>query len=475
MLVDWTRGKNLIISSSANSINDIRGPHDVANLSSFLLGLSREQAKAAISRNCRFGLSLPQIPSFFASHTISRFFNFLFHCLCRAVITNALRKKHYKEAIRIDRISSDDQCNSEGAFFGDWKEWDPISSGEGDLPSLDDISNLFAAVSKLPKSTSAIDFSSANQFSLKDHLTTSGKNHVVGEKATSISRPEDVGSDAAAKLSSYNYDAMLDDRKSRADLPLGLQLSSCEGGKLSPSDMPRESANWQESAAAICNNEFLGSSIENDVASDSSGTPSPDIPLDNCTSMGKDKLLSAEFNLSSALRVDKMSTMCLEDVKFSYRTNVVSADIEIQKADSGVAESISCIAACLQSSNDIETSSTRSAQKVILEEQIKANAIEGEGKSEASSDGASLQICSVEPASSKEREGTRLSPDDVSFEDVPEVEMQEREVLIAGDTCVDEASVKVEDQKQQQSTVASGCASCPLKSGSSLIVFGNAF
>jgi len=53
LLVDWTRGKNLFISSSASGINDIRGPYDVANLSSFLLGLSKERAKAAISGNCR--------------------------------------------------------------------------------------------------------------------------------------------------------------------------------------------------------------------------------------------------------------------------------------------------------------------------------------------------------------------------------------------------------------------------------------
>lgn len=53
MLVDWTRGKNLIFSSAAPSVNELRGPYDVANLSS-LLGLSMERAKAAISKNCRY-------------------------------------------------------------------------------------------------------------------------------------------------------------------------------------------------------------------------------------------------------------------------------------------------------------------------------------------------------------------------------------------------------------------------------------
>ena len=51
--MDWTRGRNIILSSAAPSANELRGPYDVANLS-FLLGLSMEKAKAAISKNCRY-------------------------------------------------------------------------------------------------------------------------------------------------------------------------------------------------------------------------------------------------------------------------------------------------------------------------------------------------------------------------------------------------------------------------------------
>lgn len=54
LLVDWTRGKNLILSSGASSVTELRGPYDVANLSS-LLGISMERAKAAVSKNCRYG------------------------------------------------------------------------------------------------------------------------------------------------------------------------------------------------------------------------------------------------------------------------------------------------------------------------------------------------------------------------------------------------------------------------------------
>lgn len=376
----------------------------------------------------------------------------------RALLTNALRKKDYKEAIRIERISSDDQSNLEGVAFGDWKEWDPLSSGEGDLPPFDDISKLFAAVSELPKSP-AIDFSHANQFSLKDHISTAEKNlHVFGEKETPISCSEEPGSDAAARFSSHTNVVQHEDRKSGADVPSGL----C--------------ANCEESAIAIAvgNNEFLGSSIGNDVASDSPDIPSPDIPLDPCTFMGKDTLLSAKFNLSSASSVDKMSTMCIEDTKSSDRTSGVSVAIGIPRADTRVAGNISDIAACCHLSNGTETSSTMYSQKVLLEEQIKAHAIEREGNTGTLCDDASLQICSVEHASSIEREGTGLFPDDVSFEDVPEIKIQ-TDVLFDGDTCMEEVLFEVKDQKQQQSAVTNGCASCRLKSGSSLLLFGNTF
>ncbi|XP_057978045.1 protein GAMETOPHYTE DEFECTIVE 1 [Malania oleifera] len=129
LLVDWTRGKNVIFSSAAPSVNELRGPYDVANLSS-LLGLSMEHAKAALSKNCR------------------------------SLIANALRKKqYYKEAIRVELISSAEQSDSKEPSFGDWLKWDPISSGEGDL-QLDDIAKFFSASSKVSKSMKAIDFAS---------------------------------------------------------------------------------------------------------------------------------------------------------------------------------------------------------------------------------------------------------------------------------------------------------------------------
>ncbi|XP_026383680.1 uncharacterized protein LOC113279189 [Papaver somniferum] len=129
LLVDWTRGKNIIFTSGASSVNELRGPYDVANLSS-LLGLSMERAKAATSKNCR------------------------------ALIARALRKKQfYKEAIRVEKIPSCQRVDAKEPWFADCNNWDEISSGEGDI-QLDDIAKFFTASSKVPKTSKAIDFAS---------------------------------------------------------------------------------------------------------------------------------------------------------------------------------------------------------------------------------------------------------------------------------------------------------------------------
>ncbi|XP_072177707.1 ribonuclease P protein subunit p30-like [Diadema setosum] len=51
-LVAACKGKNIILSSDAGNVMDLRGPHDVANLG-HLFGLTEDQAKAAVSSNCR--------------------------------------------------------------------------------------------------------------------------------------------------------------------------------------------------------------------------------------------------------------------------------------------------------------------------------------------------------------------------------------------------------------------------------------
>ncbi|XP_007016578.2 PREDICTED: uncharacterized protein LOC18590785 isoform X2 [Theobroma cacao] len=146
LLVDWTRGKNLIFSSAAPSVCEVRGPNDVANLAS-LLGLSIERAKSAISKNCR------------------------------SLLINALRRKNFfKEVIRVEAVSSSGPFDSEKPGSVDWLNWDPISSGEGDL-LLDDMAKSFSASGNVSKAVKAIDFDSvidnmpSDGFQVKDLIS----------------------------------------------------------------------------------------------------------------------------------------------------------------------------------------------------------------------------------------------------------------------------------------------------------------
>ncbi|XVF46441.1 hypothetical protein PTKIN_Ptkin03bG0027000 [Pterospermum kingtungense] len=129
LLVDWTRGKNLIFSSAAPSVCEVRGPNDVANLAT-LFGLSTERAKAAISRNCR------------------------------SLLASALRRKHFvKDVIRVEPVSSSGPSDGGKSLSADWLNWDPISSGEGDL-LLDDMAKSFDSSRNVSKTVKAIDFDS---------------------------------------------------------------------------------------------------------------------------------------------------------------------------------------------------------------------------------------------------------------------------------------------------------------------------
>ncbi|RZC78409.1 hypothetical protein C5167_003846 [Papaver somniferum] len=88
LLLDWTRGENIIFTSGASSVNELKGPYDVASLSS-LLGLSMERAKAATSKNFR------------------------------ALIARAFREKQfYKEAIRVGKNSILSTSRYKGALVG---------------------------------------------------------------------------------------------------------------------------------------------------------------------------------------------------------------------------------------------------------------------------------------------------------------------------------------------------------------------
>ena len=175
--MDWTRGRNIVFSSAAPSVNELRGPCDVANLLS-LLGLSKERAKAAISKNCRYGKLL----KFFIMCLVFRDkcltyveYHSEWFALCRILLTNALRKKHfYKEAIRVEPLSSNAASNSKEGQYEELLKWDPISS-EGDI-LLDDLAKCFSSSCRASKTAKAIDFASvvdsipSHGFQVKDFL-----------------------------------------------------------------------------------------------------------------------------------------------------------------------------------------------------------------------------------------------------------------------------------------------------------------
>ncbi|XP_034688494.1 protein GAMETOPHYTE DEFECTIVE 1 [Vitis riparia] len=227
LLVDWTRGNNLIFSSAAPSVNELRGPYDVANLSS-LLGLSMERAKAAISKNCR------------------------------SLIANALRKKQfYKEAIRVELIPSS-EFDSNEPWSGNGLKWDPISSGEGDL-LLDDMAKSFSAAGKVSKTVKAIDFASivdnmsSHGLQLKDLLSgTKSVLQPVDNVKNSMSVDGKIGAPVPTNGGSEQPDMLKlfpeTERTSSYNTPSKCQISGHEDSKksFSPNDTSKADIDSEE-------------------------------------------------------------------------------------------------------------------------------------------------------------------------------------------------------------------------------------
>ncbi|KAK9094645.1 hypothetical protein Scep_026114 [Stephania cephalantha] len=249
LLVYWTQGENLIFSSAAASVNEIRGPNDVANLSS-LLGLSMERAKAAISKNCR------------------------------PLIATALRKKQfYKETIKVEKISYAVQKESEEPWFVDVHNWDPISSNEGDI-LLDDIAKLCSTTSKL-KTTNAIDFASISQemesngMQLNDWLSDARELPMDDTSSLSSLVKESMGTKNEFRL--LQNDISITSTNSKE---MGRHTSSCEGptnssGAVSASletglqDIIPQDRNFASKKSLIANGataETMGSSDENSIS-----------------------------------------------------------------------------------------------------------------------------------------------------------------------------------------------------------------
>ncbi|XP_013681079.2 protein GAMETOPHYTE DEFECTIVE 1-like isoform X2 [Brassica napus] len=185
LLVDWTKGKNLIISSGSPSVTELRGPNDVINLMS-LLGLSTERARAAVSKNCR------------------------------NMIAKILKKKRFhKEAVKVELLSSSDTFSLEQTLSGDFMKWDPISSGEGDM-LLEDLAKAFDATTRAVanKSSKAIDVTSDRK-GLPSHgfrLTD-----ILGSEPSTQETADKMIDDAPVHCKSQVSDACMADSASSVD------------------------------------------------------------------------------------------------------------------------------------------------------------------------------------------------------------------------------------------------------------------
>ncbi|MED6182532.1 hypothetical protein PIB30_029286 [Stylosanthes scabra] len=147
-LMEWTQGRSVILSSAVPSVNALRGPCDVANLLS-LLGLSKERARDAISKNCR------------------------------NLLVKALRKRQfYKNAIKVQPSSSNTVSNFDDDQQEELLKWDPLSS-EGDI-TLNDWAKCFSSLSsKASEIDSMVDNMPSHGFQTKDLLPASNASPVV--------------------------------------------------------------------------------------------------------------------------------------------------------------------------------------------------------------------------------------------------------------------------------------------------------
>ncbi|GFZ13211.1 polymerase/histidinol phosphatase-like protein [Actinidia rufa] len=278
LLVDWTRGKNLIFSSAAPSVTELRGPYDVANLVS-MLGLPMERAKAALSKNCR------------------------------SLIANALRKKHYcKQTIRVEAISSGEERDSKEPCFSDWLKWDPISSGEGDL-QLDDMARSFSTSAKVSKTVKPIDFAS-----LIDSFPSRGLQvRDIKSSAEAVMQPLDIGQDLSAagetELSiavigasqqpeSFD-DLRKEDQTSSYSMPLQHLKFSCEGStkSCSPTDTLRDLSNAEETVNHTTNSEEKSKNSNGfDVYFPHPGTKMHNLQFQSCITRCNSHVMSPDHN-----------------------------------------------------------------------------------------------------------------------------------------------------------------------------------
>ncbi|KAK4492017.1 hypothetical protein RD792_002805, partial [Penstemon davidsonii] len=299
LLVDWTRGKNLIFSSAALTATELRGPLDVANLFS-LLGLPMEHAKAAISKNCR------------------------------SLLANALRKTNfYKEAVRVEEVP-----NRREPSFEDWLKWDPISSGEGDL-LLDEMKKSFSmsqtTITKKIDFTSAMNGLPAHGLQIKDLIKPSMEPPGIGNYCTpsSMETEEDDPNPMPMPENQGSLDALSKEQRNCKNSEVSLASLSTEGGETRFIDakIRYEASDFQNSEGTIPKDSTEGLHYSSDLEANLVETETQ-IQVTN-----SQKCVDSEQVLVSTVRAE--STTPISSVELSNSLNKASFS-ELQLEESNV-------------------------------------------------------------------------------------------------------------------------------------------
>jgi len=105
-LVRITKGKNIILSSDAQKVMELRGPYDVVNLGN-LFGMSPDKAKASISK------------------------------LCQSVVIHAETRKTYRGMLKVEGISNLAPASSSNKKKESKKSEDDEDDEENDEEDMD--------------------------------------------------------------------------------------------------------------------------------------------------------------------------------------------------------------------------------------------------------------------------------------------------------------------------------------------------
>ena len=146
-------------------------------------------------------------------------------------MNNALRRKEcYDEAVRVQKVFTGTLVNSKH-WFPDWTDWDPISSGDNDLPSLDDISRSLACSE-----------GTVNNEKSPDEMISDG---IVHRKEESFSKSYNTG-EKIMGTDGYDTSAVVNEVSSVEDEILRQCTAGYEGSKLINTEKEKPNCSFME-------------------------------------------------------------------------------------------------------------------------------------------------------------------------------------------------------------------------------------